>query len=198
MSLRNALPALAAGLVVLASVPASAAGGGEDHGGSHAAELAWQALNLAILIGVLVYFARKPIQNFFADRRSKISTDLEDAAELLAQAESRYAEWQRKLIDLDSELDGIKTEGRRRAEEDREMILAEAQAAAERIHKNAVATVDQELRRAQTELRKEVAILATEIAERMLREKVEDSDRDRLLDEFITRVEPSSGSPTAG
>jgi len=47
-------------------------------------------------------------------------------------------------------------------------------------------------------VRKEVALLATEIAERMLREKVEDSDRDRLLDEFITRVEPSSGSPTAG
>jgi F-type H+-transporting ATPase subunit b len=188
----------AASLALLAAGPALAAGGADDgHGGeaaSHVGELLWQALNLVILIGVLVVFARKPIKAFFADRRKRIGKDLSDAAALLAQAESRYAQWQHKLIDLDAAIARIKKEGRARAEDDRAAIIAEAQTLAERIHRNAVATVEQELRRAQTELRKEAAILAIELAEGILREKLEDGDRDRLLDEFITRVEPGAGS----
>lgn len=186
-------------VALLAASPAFAEGGGghgDASGGSHAMELVWQAVNLVILLAVLVFFARKPIQTFFAERRQQIGTDLDDAAKLLEKAEARYAEWQRKLIDLDSELEQIKTDSHRRAQDDRELILAEAQASAERIHKNAVATIEQELRRAQAELRQEAALLATEIAERILSEKIEQGDRDRLVDEFITRVEPN-GSPSA-
>jgi F-type H+-transporting ATPase subunit b len=179
-------------LALLGASSAMGAGDGAHGEDGHAMELMWQAVNLAILIAVLFFVGRKPVQAFFAERRKQIGTDLDDAAALLAQAERRYADWQRKLIDLDADVVRIRTESRARAEEDREAILAEAQAAAERIHKNAVATVEQELRRAQAELRREAAVIATELAERILREKLEDSDRDRLLDEFITRVEPSS------
>jgi F-type H+-transporting ATPase subunit b len=160
--------------------------------------LLWQFLNLAILLGVLGYFARKPVQKFFAERRSRIRGDLDQAASLLAEAERRYSEWQHKLIDLDEELAQIRADGRRHAEAEREAILADAQVAAERIHRNAVATVEQELRRAQSALRDEAAQLATELAERLLRERLEDSDRERLLDEFITRISPESGGATGG
>jgi F-type H+-transporting ATPase subunit b len=153
----------------------------------------WQALNLAILLAVLVYFARKPLQNFFAERRDQIRGDLDEAARLYEEAENRNREWQRKLADLQREVDQIRVDGRRRAEEDREAILAEAEAAAERIHRDAAAAVDHELRRAQGELRKEAALLATELAERILRERIGDADRERLIDEFITRVEPTAG-----
>jgi len=189
--LGSAVPALAA------EGAAHAGGHGEESGGGHAMLLVWQTVNFVLLLAVLAYFARKPIQNFFASRRTGIGASLDEAASLLAEAERRYAEWQRKLIDLDRDLERIRTEGHQRAQDDRELILAEAQAAAERIHKNAVATIEQELRRAQAELRNEAAVLATEIAERILREKLGDSDRDRLLDEFITRVEPSPGSASA-
>ena len=187
-------PILLAALSLAVAGPALAAGDG-GHGGTSASDLLWQAANLVILLGVLVFAARKPIQNFFADRRQQIGTELDDAAALLEQAESRYAEWQRKLIDLEAEVERIRTEGRARAEEDRAAIIADAQTQADRIHKNAVATVEQELRRAQADLRNEAAVLATEMAERILREKLEDGDRERLLDEFITRVEPN-GSAT--
>ena len=186
--------ALLMALLVLGAAPAFAAGG-DEHGGSHARDLIWQAVNLLILLVVLFVAGRKPIKSFFANRREQIGSELDSAATLLSEAESRYAEWQRKLIDLDSDLEQIKSEALRRAEDDRDAILADAQAAAERIHRDAVAAVEQELRRAQAELRDEAAVLATEIAERILRERLEDSDRDRLLDEFITRVEPSAGAP---
>ena len=174
----------------LGACPAAlAAGGGEDV--SHEAQFVWQAVNLLILVGVLVYFARKPIASFLVDRREKIRGDLDEAAELLRQAESRYAEWQRKLIDLDQELEGIRSDARRHAEEERENILADAHATVERIHRDATASVEREVRLAQAELRREAAEIATDMAEQILRERIGEPDRDRLMDEFITRVDPA-------
>jgi F-type H+-transporting ATPase subunit b len=174
----------AASFAVFAALPAFAA-----DGGAHGADLLWQALNLAILVVALVYFARKPLQRFFADRRSHIKADLDSAGALLDEAEARYTQWQRKLIELDRETERIRDEGRRRAAEEAETIISEAQAAAGRIQRDAGAAVEQELRRAQAALRAEAVVLATEMAERILRERMGDSDRERLLDEFITGVE---------
>lgn len=190
---RRAVALCAPTLLLFALVTPALASSSTEEGGSHLMELVWQAVNFAILLAVLVYFARKPIQAFFASRRETIQSELNEAAGLLEEAERRYSQWQRKLIDLEQELQQIRSDGRRRAEEEREQILADAQSQAERIHRDAVASVEQELRRAQAELRNESAVLATEIAERILREQLADSDRDRLIDEFVTRIEPAAG-----
>jgi F-type H+-transporting ATPase subunit b len=181
---------LCAALPVLASEQAAEA--------SPLKDLGWQLLNMAILLAVLVYAGRGPIRSFFVDRGARIRTDLDEAAELLAQAEARYSQWQHKLIELDDELTRLRADARQRAEQEREAILAEAQAAAERIHRDAVATVEQELRRAQAKLRAQAAELATRIAEQILRDRLEDGDRERLMDEFIARIEPAAGERPGG
>jgi F-type H+-transporting ATPase subunit b len=180
------------GLALLAG-PAWAAGG--EHGTSQS-ELIWQAVNLAVLLAVIVYAARKPVQSFFAERRERIQTDLEESADFLKQAEERYAEWQRKLVDLDRELDEIRATARQRAHEERDRLLEEARVAAERIKNDAKAAIDQELRRAEGRLRDEAADLAIELASRLVREEIGDADRDRLVDEFISKIE--SGSAETG
>ncbi len=183
--------ALAWGLALCAlPLPAFAAG---DAGGGNA--LFWQAVNLAIILGALIYFARKPVTEFFSTRRAQITSDLESAASLLSEAETRNSEIQRRLVDLESQLEEIRETTRRRAEEESERILAEANKTAARIQADATAAVEHELHRAQRALRAEAADLALELAGQLLREQVTDSDRERLLDEFITRVEPG---PEAG
>lgn len=178
--------AIAAALLLGVAGPAAAAAGGGDN---PLQELIFSIVNLAILLGVIVYFARKPIIAFFADRREQISSDLDEAAEVLEKAEGRFAEWQRKLIELDREMEQIRSDGRDRAQAEYEGIIADARAVAERIKRDAEAAVDQELRRARNELRDEAALLATELAEKLMREQIGDPDRERLLDEFITRIE---------
>jgi F-type H+-transporting ATPase subunit b len=189
-SLRIAL--LAVGTLALSQGLALAAGGGGE--GDHGSEMktfGWQAVNLVILVGVLVYVGRKPIVAFFSERREQIQGDLAAAAQLLTDAEARNSELQRRLVDLESEVEEIREIARRRAEEESERILAEARKAAERIRSDATAAVDQELRRAQQELRDEAANLALDLAGDLLRDQISDTDRDRLIDEFIVRVEPT-------
>lgn len=178
-------------LVLIAGV---AQASGDSHEGAEEVlkQTIYQGLNLALLLGVLFYFGRKPISEFFSSRRSAIHSELSEAADLLAAAEQRNSELQRRLVDLGSEIEEIREESGRRAEEEAERILADAQATAERIRSDAQAGVAQELRRAQSELRDEAADLALEIATRKLSEQVGEADRERLVDEFILRVEANS------
>jgi F-type H+-transporting ATPase subunit b len=195
MRLRGLAPAAFAALLLLA-LPAWAEEGG--HGGG-ARQLIFSALNLLLLLGVLVYFARKPLADFFGERRLRIQADLKAAADLRADAEARYAKWQRRLMDLESELEGIRTTARERAASEREHILADATAAAERIRRDARAAVDQELLRARKQLRQEAADLAIELAAETLRRSVNEGDQDRLLEEFVRTIErPPAGDAPAG
>jgi len=182
-------------LVFFAGV-AQAAGDSHEDGAGLVKQLIYQALNLALLMGVLIYFGRKPISEFFSTRRSGIQSELSEAADLLTQAELRNSELQRRLVDLGSAIEGIREEAGRRAEEEADRILADARTTAERIRRDAQAAVAQELRRAQSELREEAADLALELAARKLNEQVGEADRERLVDEFILRVEasPSEGA----
>lgn len=178
--------------MLLIAGAAHAAGGEHKSQAELLRETGWQAFNLAVILVALVYFGRKPVAGYFAARRQGIQGQLSQAADLLAQAEQRNSELQRKLVDLSAELDSIREASSRRAEEEALRILAEARATADRIRRDAQAAVDQELRRAQSKLRDEAADLAVELASRKLEAGVNDSDRDRLMDEFITRVEPGS------
>jgi len=153
--------------------------------------LLYPTLNLALLIAVLVYFGRKPILGFFDRRRLQIEEDLQKAAALKKEAEERYASWQRKLADLQAELEGIRAASRERAESERAQILADATATAARIRSDATAAIEQELRRARAVLHEEAADLAVDLARSLLAEQVTNADRERLVSEFIERIERS-------
>jgi F-type H+-transporting ATPase subunit b len=182
-------------VAVAALLPASAlAAGGESGGG----DLIWRVLNLAILLGVLFALARKPIQGFFRERRDRIQGELQSAARQRKEAEARHAKWQRQLVDLDAELERIRTTARERAETERDRILADAHAAAERIREDARVTVEQELRRAREQLREEASDLSIQLASEALRAQVTEADRDRLLDEFIETIERDSAEGSGG
>jgi F-type H+-transporting ATPase subunit b len=183
-------------VALMCALPAQAS----DEHGAGLSEHLWPAVNFAILVAVLVYFARKPIQVHFASRRSNIQSDLKGAAEQLSEAEATYAKWQRRLIELEFELDEIRSTSSQRAEAERDKILSDARATAERIRRDASVAVEMELRRAREELREEATQLAMELATKRLEREVTDADRDRLLDEFIDRIEvtPSFDSENRG
>jgi F-type H+-transporting ATPase subunit b len=177
------LAILTASLVTAPSLAHAAAEGG-DLGG-----FLWSIFNLAVLVAVLVYFARKPIRDYFRDRRRRIAEELDASARLLRDAETRLAEWQARIEQLDAELVELRETSRMRSAADRERILAQARATAERIRGDAAAAVDQELTRARARLREEAASLAVELAAGILEKQVTAADRKRLLDDFIERVE---------
>lgn len=182
----SARAALLVGLGALVlPATAQAAVGGE--GGFK--DFAWEVGNLALLLVVLVLAARKPVTAYLADRRRGIEQDMQSAAKLLSDAEARLAEWSDRADRLEEEVASIKASARKAAEDDREAILADARATAERIRRSAAGAVERELRLAKAELQREAAELAVQLAGGILREKVTDEDRERLFDEFVQTIE---------
>jgi F-type H+-transporting ATPase subunit b len=192
MAARGARYAAAAAVALL---PVAAWASGEE--GQSPGTLLWQAVNLVILAAVLVHFARKPVQDFFRGRREQVKSDLDSAAGVLADAEQRLVEWQARADRLEAEIAEIKAMARKRAEAEREHILADAEASASRIRADALAAVDQEVARARAELRAEAAELATRLAADLLRQHVSEADQRRLVDEFVARVESSGADGRA-
>jgi F-type H+-transporting ATPase subunit b len=179
--------AVATSFALLLSGPARAA---EDEGG--AGELLWMALNLVLLLGVLVYFARKPLRAFFADRRHRIQDELQDAERLRSEVEERLGSWQRKLAAIDQETERLRSRTLDQARAEAERVITDAQATAARIQRDAQAMIEQELRRSQAALRAEAGELTVRLAGDLLGRHITDADHERLLDEFIADVERSA------
>lgn len=93
------------------------------------------------------------------------------------------------MVGLDAELAEIRQQARDRAEAERARILSDATASAERVRRDAKASVEQELRRARAELRAEAAELAVTLAGRLLSERMTASDGERLIEDFVTKIE---------
>jgi F-type H+-transporting ATPase subunit b len=166
----------------------------EEHGGGgggHEGNLVWHAINLALVVGVIVYFARSPIQAFMAERRSSIESNLAAAKRELDSAEARLAECTARANSLDREIAELRAAVQTQAEAERDRLLADARAAAERIRRDAAVAVEQEGRRARDELREEAAEIAVKLAGDLLKRSVGDADRARLVDEFVASVESS-------
>jgi F-type H+-transporting ATPase subunit b len=181
-------------VLLVATAPAAVFAAEGDGEGRELLTLFWQAVNLAILIGVLVHFAREPIRKFFADRRDTVTHDIDSATSVLEDAESRLAEWQTRADRLEAEVEEIKQAARQRAAAERDHILADAEAAAERIRNDARSAIDHEVARARAALRAEAAELATRLAADLLRANVTEADQRKLVDEFIARVEESGAA----
>jgi hypothetical protein len=60
--------------------------------------------NLAVLVGVLVWVARKPLSSFYANRTRAIREALATAQTARAAAEAKLAEMETRMARLDDEL----------------------------------------------------------------------------------------------
>jgi len=174
-------------LVLLAPALALAS----DEGGAHGSSLLWHLINHALVVGVIGYFARTPIRTYMAERRQDIEAGIDAARRELSEAESRLVACNDRMASLDREIEEIRRTVHAQAETERERLLADARVAAERIRRDAHAAVEQELRRAREDLRSEAAEMAVRLAGDLLKRQVTDSDRARLVDEFVERVESS-------
>lgn len=150
--------------------------------------LAWNIPNFLIFITLLAYFIREPLNKNLKTRREDLEKAIADAKAARAEAEALLAEYEDKFSHLDREVEKLKAEFRSQAEADKARIVAEAERLAERIRNEAEFTTKQELLMAQYKLREEAAKLAVEIAEKVIREVINDEDQERLLAEYLDKV----------
>lgn len=125
-------------------------------------------INLAIVIGVLVYFGRGFLGKTLADRQAVIASEIQEAEERKQQAAVQLAEEQQKLAQAQQEAQRIRKEAEVRAQQAKEELLAQAKREIERLKQTASQDTSASQERAIAEIRSRIASLALAKAEQDL------------------------------
>jgi len=142
-------------------------------------------VNFAIVLILVGWKIAPAIQGYVVNRHRTIKQALEEAAELRAQAERKLAEYGKKLQAADDELKELVAEIRRDAEAEKERIIADAEAMAESMKRDAESRIAAEIARVRHEIRTEVVAVAVAAAETLIREHASTDDQSKLFTAFM-------------
>ncbi|MGQ4650431.1 F0F1 ATP synthase subunit B [Lyngbya aestuarii] len=172
-------------LLATAAAEAAAEGGSEGGVGLNFDILETNLINLAIIIGVLFYFGRKILGKTLSERRSKIEEAIQDAEARQKEAGAALAQAQQKLAQAQVEAEKIRSLAEENAKKAKASILEASSNDVARMKQAAVQDLNSERERAINQLRQRVAALALEQAESQLRDHLDDSAQQKLIDRSI-------------
>jgi len=164
-----------------------------EEGGEHVAftwkDWFWPVINFAFLVFILVFFARKPFAEYFKNRTELIEKSLKEATEAKELAQKTLKEVRERLNNTGSEIEQIIESARKAGEKEKEAIVADGERLKAKILEQAKANIDFELQKAKEKIKSEAAMMALELAEKQIKEKLGQKEQEALINDYIKRLE---------
>ncbi|MBI4686284.1 MAG: F0F1 ATP synthase subunit B [Nitrospirae bacterium] len=161
-------------------------------GGEHSALLKdwlWPLVNFAILLIVLIKFTRKPFKEFLKKRTELIEKSLKESEEARELSSRALAEVQERLKSLDDEINKILESAVHAGEREKEALIAQGESLKKRLIEQASVNIEQEIQKAKNEIKAEAALMAIELAEKQIKDKLGQKEQETLIDGYIKRLE---------
>jgi F-type H+-transporting ATPase subunit b len=157
-------------------------------GGGFSGEVIWQIIAFLLLGFFLAKMLKKPLRAFLAKRKEEIRSSLDRASRRESEAQRFLGDWEKKLEALSQEIQDLQETIRKEGEEERKKIIDRAQEEGERVRKQAQIIAEHEVKKARMALKKEMVDLSLELAEKLLKEKIQPQDQERLVREYIGKM----------
>jgi F-type H+-transporting ATPase subunit b len=151
-------------------------------------EIFKQAVNFSILVGVLVYFLRKPVSAYLRERAQQLRNSMDEAARARAAAAEKLLSIELRMSKLSEEIAEMNRKMEAEVDEEKRRLREAAQAEIERLHAQVQFAADQEVKKARAELRREAAELSARAAEEIVSKTVTPEDQDRMVRENIEGI----------
>ena len=152
-------------------------------------ELLYKIINFAILAGGLGYLLRKPLAEFFSSRSASIRKDLDEGRKALEASQAQLKVVEEKLKGLEAEIAAFKATALREMEADRQRLKQAGEEEAARILESARNQTAVAVRAAKLELKRYAAQKSVTLAEELIRTRLDDSGRHRLVNQFVATIE---------
>ena len=160
-------------------------GAQEEKSGGEGHELLYKIINFALLAGGLAYILRKPLADFFAARSSSIQKSLEEGRKALEASQAQLQAVEQKLAHLEEEIAAFKASATKEMEAEQQRMKQAAAEEAEKILELARARIEISVRAAKLDLQSYTAQQAVQLAEELIRQRLDDSTRKRLVSQFV-------------
>ncbi len=151
-------------------------------------ELYFKIINFTLLAVALGYLLRKPLAEFFAQRSEGIRKALEEGRAALEKSQAQLEAVEEKLKHLEEEIAAFKASAEKEMEAERKRLAEESAREAERILETARVRTDSATRAAKLDLRIFTAQQALQLAEQMIRDRLDEAARERLVSQFIATL----------
>jgi F-type H+-transporting ATPase subunit b len=152
-------------------------------------ELLYKVINFVILVGGLAYVLRKPAAEFFSSRTASIRKGLDEGRKALEASQAQLQIVEEKLRHLEEEIAAFKASAMLEMEAERRRLQQTTAEEAARILESARAQMDTALRGAKLDLKNYAAQQSVALAGELIRTRLDDSGRRRLVTQFVTTLE---------
>jgi F-type H+-transporting ATPase subunit b len=147
-----------------------------------------QTATFLLAVVILWRFLWKPLAKFMEKRTLLIEQDVANAKKGREQAEELEAQLKSRLAKIDEESRGIMRHAADEGKQLRDRMLSEAQEEARRLIQNASRQIETDKLHAIRELRAETVRLAVLIAEKAMKQSVNQEVQERLVKEFVEEL----------
>ena len=146
------------------------------------------AINLALLLAIYWYFGKDAIKTSLKTRRERIKQEIDDAQKMLKEAESRAKKYQKKLEELDADVETATRSLVEAGGGERDRIIREAKEKAARMERDALFLVEQELKQMRNDIVRETLDATVAASEELLKKSIGPSDHERLAEEYLQQL----------
>lgn len=178
------------GIAVSAAMAAEHGGAGESGN-----EIVWKLANFVVLVGALGYFIRKKSGAFFASRTAEIRRGIEEAWRLRKDAEERYAEIERRLENIGSDIDKLRKQAAQESAAESERVRAETSRDMKKIQAQAEQEIGAAAKAGRQDLRAYGAALSVDLAEKRIRERLTPDSDSVLVDAMLHDLDHRANAP---
>lgn len=134
------------------------------------------------------FFFFNPARKFLEKRKQGIADDINSAEKDREEAERLKAEYEGKLKDVDSQVEEIMSEARKRALANENRIVADAREEAGKIVDNANREAALEKQKIANEVKEEMVNVASMMAGKIVAASMSEAERKVLLDETLKEM----------
>lgn len=144
--------------------------------------------NLLLLYLMLKKFLYKPVKKVLADRQAAIDARYREADAARSEALKAQAEWNEKMADADTQAAGIVSSAVESANRQSSAILGETREKADRMVSRARAEAEAERRRAEDDIKTQIADVSVILAGKILDREINAEDHSDLINSFISEI----------
>lgn len=138
------------------------------------------------------YLLFNPVRAMLQRRQDKIKSELDNAAQDMADARELKAEYESRLKEIDKEAETILAEARKKALANENRIVAEAKEEAARIVERANVEAELEKKKAADEVKREMVVLASMMAGKVVKAAIDTTVQDSLIEETLSEMGEST------
>ena len=145
-------------------------------------------LNLAVFIGILYYFLRKPVSSFFVARSQKIESSINSAKDIIETAQKVYDENSTKFSKIDTDISELRNNSNKVYDNKDSEIMDNANSLVKLIEKDTVEIIELESKKINNQIEDEILNKAVKLAEHELSSDFDESKDTQIIKSFLGEV----------